>query len=71
MCVCCALGDEEVDELIRLRDDVIFNELKRRIADLEQRNEELEELSIKKEGMSIVSTIASACLFGEYVQIII
>ena len=62
MCMCCVLGDEEVDEQIRLRDDVIF-QLKQqmatqqqRIAYLEYRNKELEELSqisIKKEGMSI------------------
>ena len=34
MCVCCILGDEEVDEQIRLRDDEIL-ELKQRISDLE------------------------------------
>jgi hypothetical protein len=34
MCVCCVLGDEEVDEQIRLRDDVIYK-LKQKIADLE------------------------------------
>ena len=59
MCVCCVLGDEEVDEQIRLRDYVIF-QLKQqmatqqqRIADLEYRNKELEELSqipVKEEG---------------------
>ena len=68
--MCCVLGDEEVDEQIRLRNDVIF-QLKQqmatqqqRIADLEYRNKELEELSqipIKEEGMSIEQTIASAC----------
>ena len=73
MCVCCVLGDEEVDEQIRLRDDVIY-QLKQRIADLEYRNKELEELSqipIKEEGVSIVPTIASACLFGMTLSIII
>ena len=62
MRVCCVLGDEEVDEQIRLRDDMIF-QLKQqmatqqqRIADLEHRNKEFSELSqipIKKEGISI------------------
>ena len=58
--VCCVLGDEEVDEQIRLRDDTIF-QLKqqmttqqRRIIDLEHRNKELEgqlsQAPIKEEG---------------------
>jgi hypothetical protein len=34
MHVCCVLGDKEVDEQIRSRDNMIF-ELKQRIADLE------------------------------------
>ena len=60
-----------MDELIRLRDDVIFQlkqqiaTLQQRISDLEHRNEELEELSllpIKEEGISIV-------LFGICVRI--
>ena len=79
MRVCCVLGGEEVDEQIRLRDDVIF-QLKQqmatqqqRIADLEYRNKELEELSqipIKEEGMSIIATVASACLFSVCVCIL-
>ena len=60
MCVCCVLGDEEVDEQIRFRDDMIFK-LKQRIADLEHTNRELSQISINKEG---IATIASACLFG-------
>ena len=62
MRVCCVLGDEEVDEQIRSRDDVIF-QLKQqmatqqqRISDIEHRNKELEELSqisIKEESMPI------------------
>jgi hypothetical protein len=77
MCVCCVLGDEEVDEQIRLRDDVIF-QLKQhmatqhqRIADLEHIVNELSQIPIKEEGMSIVSTITSACLFGVCVRIIV
>ena len=73
MRVCCVLGDEEVDEQIRLRDDVIF-QLKQKISDLEHRNKELKELSqipIKKEGMSTVPAIASACLFGVCVHVLI
>ena len=71
MRVCCVLGDEEVDEQIRLRDNVIF-QLKQQMATQQQRIADLDhivnELSqvvpIKEEGMSIVPTIASACLFG-------
>ena len=73
MRVCCVLGDEEVDEQIRLRDDVIF-QLKQqmatqqqRIADLEYAVDELSQIPIKEEGMSIVPTIAS---FGVCVCII-
>ena len=69
MHVCCFLGDEEVDDTW-LRDDAIF-QLKQqmatqqqRIADLEHRNKKLEEISIKKEGVSIAPIIASACLLG-------
>ena len=63
MCVCCVLGDEEVDEQIRLRDDVIFQlkqqmaTQKQRIADLEHTVNELSQIPIKKEGMSILPTI--------------
>ena len=68
-CVCCVLGDEEVDEQIRLKDDVIF-QLKQqmatqqqRIADLEHTVNELSQVPIKEEGtcMSIVPIVASAC----------
>ena len=59
MCMCCVLGDEEVDEQIRLRDDVIY-QLKQqmatqqqRIDDLEYTVNELSQIPIKKEGMSI------------------
>ena len=38
--VCCVLGDEEVDEQIRLRDGVIFH-LKQQMATQQQRIEEL------------------------------
>ena len=38
--VCCVLGDEQVDEQIRSRDDVIF-QLKQQIATQQQRIEEL------------------------------
>ena len=55
-CVCCVLGDE-VDEQIRLRDDVIF-QLKQqmatqqqRIADFEHIVNELSQIPIKKEGI--------------------
>ena len=37
--VCCVLGDEQVDEQIRLRDDAIF-QLKQQVAALQQKNEE-------------------------------
>ena len=37
--VYCILGDEQVDEEIRLRDDVIF-QLKQQVAALQQKNEE-------------------------------
>ena len=67
--MCCVLGDEEVDEQIRLRDDKIF-EFKQRITDLEHRNKELEKLLIKKDGMSI-PTIATTCLLNACVHIII
>jgi hypothetical protein len=59
MCVsrCCVLGDEEVDEQMRLRDNVIF-QLKQQMAtqqqmigNLEHRNKELEEILIKEEGI--------------------
>ena len=65
-----------MDEQIQLRDDVIF-ELKQqmatqqqRIADLEHTVNELSQIPIKKEGMSIVPTVASACLFGVCVCIV-
>ena len=59
-----------MDEQIRLRDDMIFRlkqkmaTQQQRIANLEHRNKKLEELSITMKGISIVPTIASACLFG-------
>ena len=65
--MCCVLGDKEVDELIRLRDDVIF-QLKQqmatqqqRIGDLEYTVNELSQVPIKEEGMSIVPIVASDC----------
>ena len=70
MCVCCVLGDEEVDEQIQLRDDVIFKlkqqmaTQQQRIADLEYTVDELSQIPIKEEGMSIVPTVASACFLG-------
>ena len=39
--MCCVLGDEQVDEQIHLRDDVIF-QLKQQIATQQQRIEDLE-----------------------------
>ena len=33
--VCCVLGDEQVDEQIRLRDDIIF-QLKQQIASIKE-----------------------------------
>ena len=76
MHVCCVLGDEEVDEQIRLRDDIIF-QLKQqmatqqqRIADLEHRVNELSQVPIREEGISIVPTVASACFLGVWVCII-
>ena len=69
MRVCCVLGDEEVDEQIRLRDDVIF-QLKQqmatqqqKIADLQHTVNELSQVPIKKEGMSIVPTVSLCLLF--------
>ena len=61
--VCCVLGDEQVDEQIRLRDDVIFRQ-KQEMATQQQRIEELnEELKsqmtqapIKEEGMYMYLT---------------
>ena len=60
--VCYVLGDEEVDEQIRLRDDIIFDlkqqmaTQQQRIIDLEHRNKELEgqlsQVPIKVEGMT-------------------
>ena len=68
--MCCVLGDEEVDEQIRLRDDVIYQQKQQmaiqqqRIADLEYRSKEFEELSpISIEEAAEVPTTASACLF--------
>ena len=69
MCVCCVLGDEEVDEQIRLRDDVIF-QLKQqmatqqqRIADLEYGNKELElsQIPVKEEGTNNSLCLLSVC----------
>ena len=64
MGVCCVLGDEKVDEQIRLRDDMIF-QLKQqmatqqqRIAEFEHIVKELSQIPIKEEGMSIVPTRA-------------
>ena len=62
--VCCVLGDEEVDEQIRLRDDTIFR-LKQEMATQQQRIEELKyeneelrglvsQLPIKEEGTCTV-----------------
>ena len=62
--VCCVLGDEEVDEQIRLRDGMIF-QLKQHMATQQQRIEELKyeneelrglvsQVSIKEEGTCIV-----------------
>ena len=39
--MCCVLGNEEVDEQIRLRDDVIF-QLKQQMATQQQRIADLE-----------------------------
>ena len=61
--VCCVLGDEQVDEQIRLRDDIIV-QLKQQIAaqqqqisDLEYRIEDPEghpsQASIKEEGIHV------------------
>ena len=60
--VCYVLGDEEVDEQIRLRDDMILDlkqqmaTQQQRIIDLEHRNKELEgqlsHVPIKVEGMT-------------------
>ena len=68
MRVCCVLGDEEVDEQIRLRDDMIF-QLKQqmatqqqRIADLEYAVDELSQIPIKEEGMSIVCVCIIICV---------
>ena len=65
-----------MDEQIQLRDDVIF-QLKQqmatqqqRIADLEHIVNELSQISIKEEGMSIAPKIASAYLFCVCVCII-
>ena len=66
MCVCYVLGDKEVDEQIRLRNDMIYQlkQQQRRIADLEYRSKEFEELSpISIEEAAEVPTTASACLF--------
>ena len=57
MCVlCCVLGDEQVDEQIRLRDDVIF-QLKtqqQRTADFEYEFKgQPSQTSIKEEGMFV------------------
>ena len=68
-----------MDEQIRLRDDVIF-QLKQqmatqqqKIADLQHTVNELSQVPIKKEGMSIVPTVASrsACFLGVCVCIIL
>ena len=71
MRVYCVLGDEEVDEQIQLRDDMIF-QLKQQMTTQQQRIDNLEHI-LFTEGISIniVATIASAaaCLFGVYVRI--
>ena len=64
MCVCCVLGDKEVDEQIRLRNDMIYQskQQQRRIAHLEYKSKEFEELSqisIEEEG---TCTNNSLCL---------
>ena len=70
MRVCCVLGDEEVDKLIWLRDNIIFQlkqEMateKQKIADFEHIVNELSQIPIKEEGMSIVPMIVSACFLG-------
>ena len=66
--VCCVLGDEEVDEQIRLRDDAIFR-LKQEILTQQQQIEELKDeikdlrslshLPIKDDGMCIVYLASS------------
>ena len=56
--MCCVLGDEEVDEQIRLRDDRIFD-LKQQMATMQQRITDLEyelkgqllQASVKDEGI--------------------
>ena len=62
MRVCCVLGDE-VDEQVRLKDNEIFESVRQKIADLEHTVNELSQIPIKKEGTSIVPTVASACFF--------
>ena len=70
--MCCVLGDEEVDEQIRLRDDVIFQlkqqmaTLQQRIADLEYRNKEIEKLlqiPIKEEGTNNSLCLLAQCMY--------
>ena len=62
--VCCVLGDEQVDEQIQLRDDVIFRQKQematqqQRIEELKHQNEELRSRvsqgPIKEEGIHML-----------------
>ena len=64
--MCCVLGDEQVDEQIRLRDDKIY-QLKQRIEELKNKNEELKsqmsQPTIKEEGMYLTSTLGTIFSF--------
>ena len=70
--VCCVLGDEQVDEQIRLRDDVIFQQ-KQEMATQQQRIEELNEelrsqmtqAPIKEEGIYLTSTPSTVLSFAK------
>ena len=76
-CAVLTLGDEEVNEQIRLRNDMIFQLEQRmatqqqKIADLEHTVNEQSQIPIKEDGMSIVPTVAFACFLGVCICIII
>ena len=63
--VCCVLGDEQVDEQTRLRDDVIFRQ-KQEMATQQQRIEEL-----KHENEELRSRLSQAPFKEEGIHIII
>ena len=76
--VCCVLADEQVDEQIQLRDDVIFRQKQematqqQKIEELKNENEELRSQvsqgPIKEEGIHMLY-VASSLILKSYFQL--